>query len=684
MKRCKKVAGVVLAAGIAATTVALGSGTVNAATQGYVTVKTKTGNMVQYIGKDGKPYTGLHYMSKDEGEKNPHYEFFDKNGYRILNWRYLTKADGLKTSQWSYFGTNGWMRTGWQAMGTKSNPDGKNKEHWSYFGNDGALRNGWQTMGTKTNPDGNNKVHWSYFGNNGWLRSGWQVMSTKTNPDGNNKSHWSYFGNNGWLRTGWQYLTAADGEKTPHWSYFGSNGWLRTGWQYLTAADGEKTPHWSYFGNDGWLRTGWQKIRSSSNPDGSNKEHWSYFGSNGWLVTGTQKIDGKTYVFDSKGWLTSGAPGTGSTTSQQGSVKDGCYTISPLSNSKTVIDIDSASTADGAKVQTFVNNNTFAQKFQIKHLGSEVYSVRTAVTIYGSGLTANGKIAAGTAIVQKKYTGADTQKWKIVSAGKDAYTFKTVDGKYVLDVSSGVAKLAKSTNSDSQKFKLTKTSGYMIRNNRKYYFNSNGQTPMIGIDVSKWNDDINWKAVKADGIGFAIIRTSYGSNSKWEWKTVENIKGCEANGIPYGVYFYSIATTNEEADKEVALVKKILGNYKPKLGVYIDIEDTAVYEKAFGNIYKDPARRKITNLTKRMANSLKASGYKVGVYANANYFNNVLYKNELPDVLWGAYYYTNPNSNPDGLKSPNTDWNLWQYSETGTVKGINGKVDMNTLIKKYW
>lgn len=207
---------------------------------------------------------------------------------------------------------------------------------------------------------------------------------------------------------------------------------------------------------------------------------------------------------------------------------------------------------------------------------------------------------------------------------------------------------------------------------------------MIGIDVSKWNDDIDWKAVKADGIGFAIIRTSYGSDSKWEWRTVENIKGCEANGIPYGVYFYSIATTNEEADKEVALVKKVLGNYKPKLGVYIDIEDTAVYEKAFGDIYKASARRKITDLTKRMANSLISSGYKVGVYGNANYFNNVLYKNELPDVLWGAHYYTNPNSNPDGLKSGNEDWNLWQYSETGTVKGIKGKVDMNTLIKKYW
>ncbi len=651
MRKCKKVAGAILAAGIAATTVALGSGTVYAANQGYVTVKTATGEKVQYIGKDGKPYKGFHYMTKVEGATTPHFEFFDKNGYRVTNWKYLTKSDGEKIPHWSYFGSNGWLRTGWKYL---------------------------------TEADGEKTPHWSYFGTKGWLQTGWKYMSK---ADGESTPHWSYFGTKGWLQTGWKYLTQADGEKTPHWSYFGNKGWLQTGWKYLTEADGEKTPHWSYFGDNGWLRTGWQKMGTKENPDGNDPEHWSYFGSNGWLVTGTQKIDGKTYVFDKNGWLTSGDPTTGSTVSGSGKVANGCYTISPLSNTKLCLDVKNASTANGTTIQTFKNNGTFAQKFQIAHLGNEEYSVRTAITIYGSALTVNGSISAGTPIVQKSYSKADTQKWKIVSVGKDKYTFKTSDGKYVLDVSSGVAKLAKSTGSKSQLFKLTKTSGYMVRNNRKYYFNSNGQTPMIGIDVSKWNSvnvDINWKKVKADGIGFVIIRTNYGSDSKWEWKTQDYIKGCEANNIPYGVYFYSIATTNAEADKEVALAKKMLGKHNPPLGVFIDIEDDAAYKKAFGSIYTNYARRKITDLTKRMANNLKASGYKVGVYANANYLNNVLYKNEIPNVYWGAYYYRNPNSNPDGLFSPNTDWSIWQYSETGRVDGISGIVDMNTLIEKYW
>ena len=699
MIKCKKVAGVILAAGIAATTVALGSGTVHAANQGYITVKTAAGNMTQYIGKDGKPYVGLHYMSKTEGESNPHYEFFDKNGYRVLNWRYLTKTDGVKTSRWSYFGSNGWMRLGWNQMGTGDNPDGNNAVHWSYFGEDGALRTGWRQMGTKADPDGKNSVHWSYFGGNGWLRTGWVQLGKGTSEaDGNSAKHWSYFGGNGWLRTGWVQLgkgtSEPDGNSAKHWSYFGGNGWLRTGWVQLgkgtSEPDGNSAKHWSYFGDNGWLRTGWQKMGTKDNPDGNDAEHWSYFGSNGWLVTGKQTIDGKSYTFDSKGWLisanspdTSGTGG-GNTSSNAGKVANGCYTITPLSNEKLRLDVNCAATSDGTKIQTYVNNGTIAQKFQILHLGNEIYSVKTATTIYKSALTADGSISAGTAIVQKGYASANNQKWKIVSAGSGKYIFKTVDGKYVLDVASGAAKLATSTGSKSQTFKLTKTSGYLVRNNRKYYFNSNGQTPMIGIDVSKWNGDIDWKKVKADGIGFAIIRTSYSSDSKWEWKTQQNIKGCIDNGIPYGVYFYSMATDNAEADKETALVKSMLGNYNPPLGVFIDIEDTTQYKKAFGDIYKSSARRKITDLTNRMAKNLRSYGYKVGVYANANYLNNVLYKDEIPNVYWGAYYYTNPDSNPNGLSSPNTDWNIWQYSETGTVNGINGKVDMNTLIKKYW
>ena len=714
MKKCKKVAVLAAVAGITVTTVALGSIPVQAASQGYVTVKTNSGNKKQYIGTNGKPYVGFHYMAKNEGAKTPHYEFFDSKGYQVTNWRYLTKADGEKTPHWSYFGSNGWLRTNWQNMGTKANPDGKNKQHFSYFGPNGWLRTGWQTMGTKNNPDGKNKQHvsyfgadgwlrigWqtmgtgknpdgknkqhvSYFGSDGWLRTGWQSMGTSKNPDGKNKQHYSYFGNNGWLRTGWQRMGTKDNpdnNNKQHWSYFGNDGWLRTGWQTMGTGknpDGKNKQHVSYFGNDGWMRTGWQRMGTTTNPDGSNKEHWSYFGGDGWLRTGTQIIDGQYYRFDSRGWLITGEPSLGR-------IKDGCYTITPVSNSNLRLDVPGATTSDGARIYTYTSNGSFAQKYQIKHIANEIYTIKTATTIYGSALTVDGAVSAGTPITQKWYRdGADNQRWKAVARDNGSYSFESLDGKYVFDVAGGSLKLAKYTGSSTQKFKLTKTSGYMVRNNRKYYFNSNGQEPMIGIDVSKHNDKIDWRKVKADGISFAIIRSNYGSESHWEQRTVENIKGCIENGIPFGIYFYSIATTNAEADKEVALCKRIIGNYKPELGVFVDIEDTTRYEKAFGNIYSASARRKITDLTKRMVKSLQSSGYRVGVYGNANYFNSILYKNELPDVLWGAHYFRNPNSNPEGLRSDETDWYLWQYSETGRVNGIYGNVDMNTLIVKYW
>ena len=166
----------------------------------------ENGGMKYY--KDGKAYTGWHYMTKAEGEKTPH---------------------------WSYFGNDGIIRTGWQQMGKGTgNPDGNAAKHWSYFGTNGWLRTGWQQMGKGTgNPDGNSSKHWSYFGGNGWLRTGWVQLGKGTSePDGNSAKHWSYFGSNGWLRTGMQDMGKGtknpDGNAAKHKSYFGDNGWLVT------------------------------------------------------------------------------------------------------------------------------------------------------------------------------------------------------------------------------------------------------------------------------------------------------------------------------------------------------------------------------------------------------------------------------------------------------------------------
>ena len=161
----------------------------------------KSGGFYHFV-QNGKLVKGWKRMTSNEGEKTPHWSYFDpKNGRIYTDWHKMGKAEGEKTEHWSYFGPNGWLRTGWQQMG----------------------------KGTG-NPDGNAARHWSYFGDNGWLRTGWQQMGKGTgNPDGNAARHWSFFGGNGWLVTGWKTLTKADGESVEHKSYFGNNGWLTTG-----------------------------------------------------------------------------------------------------------------------------------------------------------------------------------------------------------------------------------------------------------------------------------------------------------------------------------------------------------------------------------------------------------------------------------------------------------------------
>ena len=590
------------------------------------------------------------------------------NGWKLVSGKYYYYKKNVKYTGWHYM----------------TSAEGEKKAHWSYFGKDGALRTGWVQLGKGTSePDGNSAKHWSYFGENGWLRTGWVKLGKGTsNPDSNSSEHWSYFGENGWLRTGWIQLgkgtSEPDGNSAKHWSYFGENGWLRTFWQQL----GQGTP----------------------NKDGNTPAHFSYFGENGWLRTGNATINGKSYTFDSKGWLlvgfvnasdanknTSSDPATGTTSDKQ-LIADGCYRISPVKNTGYSIDVWGGIADDNTKIWSYANNDTAAQFFQIKHLGGNIYSIKTGASIYASGWDiSGGKAVAGASLVQKKYTGSTTQKWKIVSSGNGSYTFKPVsaDGLAVDieggNLSEGTVKLAKYTGNNTQQFKISKASGFLIRNGRKYYFNQNGDKPMIGIDVSAWSENVDWAKVKADGIEFAIIRASHRGGQVDKY-AARNMSECTRLGIPFGVYCYSYATTNAEADHEVNTLLSVIKNYNPTLGVFIDVEDNATYEAAFGNIYSANARRKITDITKRMVSRVQNAGYLAGVYGNDPYLNQILYLDEMPNARWIARYFNNNASDTNVLDLADKGYKIWQFTDKGTVNGVpnSGNADLNTLIEKYW
>ena len=187
-----------------------------------------------------------------------------------------------------------------------------------------------------------------------------------------------------------------------------------------------------------------------------------------------------------------------------------------------------------------------------------------------------------------------------------------------------------------------------------------------GIDVSKHQGLIDWNKVKPQ-IDFAILRCGYGSNiaNQDDVQFKNNVAECERLNIPFAVYLYSYATTEISIDSEVAHTLRLIGSHKP-FAVYIDMEDSTTVNLG---------KTKLTAFAKRFCEAVKAKGFKVGVYANQNWFTNYLDVAELHKCgysIWCAKY---SNSEPN-IAAP---YDIWQYSSSGKVEGISGNVDMNYM-----
>lgn len=193
-----------------------------------------------------------------------------------------------------------------------------------------------------------------------------------------------------------------------------------------------------------------------------------------------------------------------------------------------------------------------------------------------------------------------------------------------------------------------------------------------GIDVSSYQGNIDWRLVKESGIDFAIIRLGYGNNieSQDDTEFVNNVRGCISNNIPFGVYIYSYATNlvgNDSIESEVEHCKRQLDKISAKpFGVYIDMEDEDLIK-----LGKDALTEHVLDFD----NKIVGLGYRAGVYANQNWFDNYLNLEEIKEKnysIWYALYSNNSDNIPDVC-------NIWQYSNTGMVNGINGNVDLDYM-----
>jgi GH25 family lysozyme M1 (1,4-beta-N-acetylmuramidase) len=191
-----------------------------------------------------------------------------------------------------------------------------------------------------------------------------------------------------------------------------------------------------------------------------------------------------------------------------------------------------------------------------------------------------------------------------------------------------------------------------------------------GVDVSYYQGKIDWKQVKESGIEFAIIRLGYRGYGQ-EGKLVEdkmafeNLRGALNAGLKVGVYFFSQAITVEEAIEEAEFVLKRIKVYDITMPIVYDWE----YISEEARTAKMDART-LTDCAKAFCDTIAAAGFDPMIYFGTNLSRNMLYLAELTDYkFWLAQYNTVLNY-PYKI-------DMWQYTESGSVPGISGNVDIN-------
>ena len=194
----------------------------------------------------------------------------------------------------------------------------------------------------------------------------------------------------------------------------------------------------------------------------------------------------------------------------------------------------------------------------------------------------------------------------------------------------------------------------------------------MGIDVSVFNLQIDWKAVKNDGVDFAFIRAGgrYGASGKIYYDDFfdYNMKNAGLAGIDRGVYFFTQAITPEEAVAEADYTISLAKKYNVELPIVIDTENLA------GCRHSEISVQERTDVVKAFCEEVKRQGYTPMIYSNLLWLENQLDMSQLSGYkVWVAQYYD--RCTYDG------DYDYWQYTSSGSINGIKTKVDMNMKSK---
>ncbi len=208
-----------------------------------------------------------------------------------------------------------------------------------------------------------------------------------------------------------------------------------------------------------------------------------------------------------------------------------------------------------------------------------------------------------------------------------------------------------------------------------YYFSPSGkwnpdnsvvQNTIMGIDVSKWQEEIDWQAVKDFGVEFAFIRLGYGAGNL-DGYFEKNMEQAEQVGIPVGVYYYCMARNEAEAVRDARFVIENLSGKLVSYPVAIDLEDKS---------QEDLSKEQLGEIARAFCDEIAAAGYTPMLYCNEYWYKEKIDVSLVADVeKWIARY--------NAVYDTNVQRGIWQASESSRVEGVQWNADVNFAFRDY-